>query len=233
MTATSTNTTSIPRPNSSATPIPTGGCGEHGDFTIDFDNLPNFMPTGQNQTDITQAPPIQNPYHHLTFSDGYVYAPQPAEPYSPVSSPHLAVFIPSGYSKRVSTPFGNYSKPGEVSDGPRESISAFWFDALSAFMGCDNPGPEVCTLVFSAYTWSPVAKTEILADKRNATIAACPELNECKLQKVSFPDTWRGLTGFQVQAFVGREERMFFMDDLAMHWSNNTCAAGLLRQSSR
>jgi hypothetical protein len=65
---------------------------------INFDDLPNFMPT-ENDTAITQAPPIQNPYHHLTFSDGYVYAPAPSEPYAPVSSPHLAVFLSNATGK--------------------------------------------------------------------------------------------------------------------------------------
>ncbi|KAK3679115.1 hypothetical protein LTR37_021428 [Vermiconidia calcicola] len=221
-----------PFPASSATARPTTGCGEHGDFTIDFDNLPNFSSSDENDKDITQAPPIPNPYHHLTFSDGYVYAPSPWEPFIPRSSPHLAVFLGNATGMAARTPYGNYSKPGEISDGPRESISAFWFDARSAWLVCDNPGPDVCTMVLSAYTWSASAKTEILAYSQNATVEGCPEFKDCQLKKIEFPSSFRGLTGLQVQAFVGKEPKMFFMDDLALRWSDNTCAAGMLRQRS-
>jgi hypothetical protein len=124
------------------------------------------------------------------------------------------------------------SKPGEISDGPRESISAFWFDAYSAWFGCDNRGPSPCTLAFSAYTWSSGQQEEVLTFQQNATVPACNRAKDCRLTKVEFPSAFRGLTGIQVQAFVDKEPRMFFVDDLAMRWSNNSCAAGMLRQSS-
>lgn len=124
-------------------------------------------------------------------------------------------------------------KPGEIGDGPRESMSAFWFDAYSAWFGCDNRGPEVCTIVFSAYTWGLATKTESLTFQHNETVPPCQRSKDCQLQKVDFPTSFRGLTGLQMQAFVGQEQRMFSMDDLALRWANNTCAAGLQRQSSQ
>ena len=163
-----------------------------------------------------------------------MYAPQPNEPYAPVSQPHLAVFLADGTGKRLGpSQSGNYSKPGEVSDGPREAISAFWFDAYSAWFGCDNRGPEVCTLMFYAFAWSDTENTEVLIDQSTSTIAPCRKSRGCGLELVEFPSTFQSLTGLQVEAFVGKEERMFFMDDLSMHWTNNTCAAGLQRQSSQ
>ena len=162
-----------------------------------------------------------------------MYAPQPHEPYNPVSPPHLAVFLADGTGKRLgSSPGGNYSKPGEISDGPREAISAFWFDAYTAWFGCDNRGPDACTLVFSAYQWSPKATTEVLVDKTTTQIEPCHKSSGCDMRLIEFPATFRSLSGLQIQAFVGNEERMFFMDDLSLHWTNNTCAAVLLRQSS-
>lgn len=146
-------------------------------------------------------------------------------PYTPVSSPHLGVFLAnaSGITARS-------AKPGEIGDGPYEAMSAFWFDAHSAFLGCDNKGPDSCTMMLTGYTWSPVAGNEIAAYTQNASIAPCPSLKNCKLQQVTFPDSFNTLSGLQIQAFVGEEQRMFFMDDLALAWSNNTCAAGLMRE---
>ncbi|KAK0363984.1 hypothetical protein LTR02_003752 [Friedmanniomyces endolithicus] len=198
---------SNPFPASSATATPTA-CGEHGNFTMTFDDLPNFVPNKQNKTDITQAPPIPNPYHHLTFSNGYVYGPQPSVPYLPSSAPHLAVFLANGSGMTASS-----MQPGEVGDGPYESMSAFWFDAF----------------IFTGYTWSPDAKNEIATYTQNATLAPCPSSANCQLQHVSFPTSFRGLSGVRMQAFVGNEPRMFFMDDMKLGWSNNTCQAGLTR----
>ncbi|KAK4903407.1 hypothetical protein LTR27_000338 [Elasticomyces elasticus] len=215
---------SNPFPASSATATPTA-CGEHGNFTMDFDNLPNFQPNSKRATDITQAPPVPNPYHHLTFSDGYVYAPQPSEPYLPSSEPHLAVFLANGTGVTARS-----VQPGEIGDGPYESNSAFWFDAFSAMMGCDNAGPDPCTIVFTGYTYSAAAKDEIATYTQNATVAPCPALNNCPLQPVSFPTSFRSLSGVRMQAFVGNEQRMFLLDDMELGWSNNTCQAGMTRQ---
>ena len=216
-----------------ASPMPATGCGEYGNVTLDFDNLPNYTPNNQNQTDITQAPPIENPYHHFAFSDGYVYAPDPKVPFEPISQPHLAVFLGNGTGMKASQSHAHTIEDGEFADGPYEASTSFWFDAYSAWLGCDNEGPEVCTLVMSAYTYSSEEGDEVLAYQKNATIPGCPGFKDCKLQKVEFPDTFKGLSGLQIQAFVGEEERMFFMDDVAMHWTENSCIAGLTRQRAR
>ncbi|KAI6841672.1 hypothetical protein KC340_g6644 [Hortaea werneckii] len=205
-------------------------CGEHGNFTLDFDTLPNFVPNNQNSTDITQAPPVPNPYHHLIFSDGYVYGPSPKVPYVPSSQPKLAVFLANA-SGVTARPRSSTMEPGEVGDGPYESASAFWFDAYSAFFGCDSP--DGCTMVFTGYTYSADAKDEVPSYSQSATILACPTLTSgnasCQLQRVDFPSAFRGLSGLRMQAFSGNEERMFFLDDLALGWTNNDCEAGMAR----
>lgn len=212
--------------------MPATGCGEYGNFMLDFDNLPNFTPSNKRATDITQAPPIPNPYHHFTFSDGYVYAPDPKVPFQPESPPHLTVFLGNGTGMRASQA-GHTIKDGEFADGPYEASSAFWFDAFSAWLGCDNDGPEPCTMVINAYTYSAKENDEVLSFTKNATVESCPGLKDCKLKKVEFPDTFRGLSGLQVRSFVGEQERMFFMDSVSMRWTDNSCEAGLTRQRAR
>ncbi|RMY29184.1 hypothetical protein D0866_08879, partial [Hortaea werneckii] len=229
----SAGSTTIPASSVGAASAPSGTpstCGEHGNFTLDFDTLPNFVPNNQNSTDITQAPPVPNPYHHLIFSDGYVYGPSPKVPYVPSSQPKLAVFLANagGVTAR---PRSSTIESGEVGDGPYESASAFWFDAYSAFFGCDSP--DGCTMVFTGYTYSADAKDEVPSYSQNATIPACPTLTSgnasCQLQRVDFPSAFRGLSGLRMQAFSGNEERMFFLDDLALGWTNNDCEAGMAR----
>lgn len=150
-------------------------------------------------------------------------------PYVPASAPKLAVFLAgaSGMTARS-------QNPGEIGDGIYESSSVFWFDAYSAFFGCDNNGTDVCTMVFTGYTYSPSAKDEIPTYTQNATIPPCAGIasgaGNCQMQQVYFPDSFRSLSGLQIQAFVGNTERMFFVDEMALAWSNNTCAAGLVRE---
>ena len=138
------------------------------------------------------------------------------------------MFLADGSGTRASS-----QRPGEISDGPYESNSAFLFDATSAYFGCDNRGPNPCTLVFTGYTYDQNLHNEVASYSQNATIPACPSSSGCPLQHVMFPQSFRDLSGLQIQAFVGGQERMFFMDNLAMAWANNTCAAGMARQSAQ
>ncbi|KAI7342120.1 hypothetical protein KC336_g23268 [Hortaea werneckii] len=84
-------------------------------------------------------------------------------------------------------------------------------------------------MVFTGYTYSADAKDEVPSYSQNATIPACPTLNSgnasCQLQRVDFPTAFRGMSGLRMQAFSGNEERMFFLDDLALGWASNTCEA--------
>jgi hypothetical protein len=224
----SSSGTSLPSSIASATVASASStptvCGEHGNFTLTFDDLPSFTPSNGNRTDVTDYPPVtaSHPYHHLTFDSGYVYAPRPVEPYTAHSQPNVAVFLTNSTGMSAGT------HPGEIGDADYDSLSAFWFDAISAWFGCDNKGPECCTLVMSAYTWSDAAKTEIVAATQNATIEPC-DGSDCQLERITFPTSFRGLSGLQIQAYVDNERKMFMMDDLALGWSNNTCAAGMTR----
>ncbi|KAI4794334.1 hypothetical protein E4T44_12515, partial [Aureobasidium sp. EXF-8845] len=99
-------------------------CGEHGQFTLTWDDEPNFLPT-EPITEASQAPPVSNPYHHMYFSNGFVYAPPPSLPFLPVSSPHLVMFVANETDNHSEG--GQLS--GEIGAGRRRSSSAFWFDA--------------------------------------------------------------------------------------------------------
>lgn len=121
---------------------------------------------------------------------------------------------------------------GEIGAGDRASESAFWFNAYSAYVGCENEGPEVCTFEVSGYTYNGGLK-ETLTYQQNHTIAGCPGYKNCQLEKIMFPESMVGLSGVRFQAFVGDEKRVWFMDNLALGWYNNTCAAGLLRSESQ
>jgi hypothetical protein len=217
--------------SASASVSPTA-CGEHGDFTLDFDDLPAFS----GDEDITQAPPIFSPYHHLTFSSGYVHQSQRSQPFAPHSGDQLAVFLAPGNGTNDTTWHQNgltmnapRTEPGEITDGPYDGMPAFWFNAKGAWLGCDNDGPEPCVFNVTGWTWNSQLGDEVATYNTQIELPPCPGFENCQLQQVSFPENFRGLSGIQIQAFANNQPRMFFMDDLALSWFDNSCAAGMQR----
>lgn len=208
---------------------------------MNFDDLPTFHPdrsakrhdrrqlNGTSGNDITRQPPLSlRPYHHLTFSNGFVYAPERVEPFGAVSQPNVAAFLADGTGVR---PGGSSSDPGEI-DGPPDDVSAFWFDAFSGFLGCDNAGPGNCTMEVTGLHWDPVARDETPAFAQNYTLPPCTSYRNCALTPITFPSAARSLSGLEIRAIRNGEPRMFFMDDMHMAWSNDTCDAGMLRQET-
>jgi hypothetical protein len=216
------NSTSVPSFES-----PPTSCGEQGAFTLTFDDLPRFYPT--NDTDITQQPPIFSPYHHLGVSDGYAYAGQPFHPFKPISPPHVAVFLPYGAALRPN----GLLKSGEIGNGPRAALSAYWFDAFNVYAGCDHDGSGDCMLVLTGYAWDPLTREEIPTVNHTVILRPCTGFEGCRLQEIRLPSDFGSLSGLQIQAFVHDDPKMFFVDDLQLSWSDNSCAAGLVRAASR
>ncbi|CZT25761.1 uncharacterized protein RCC_11430 [Ramularia collo-cygni] len=213
---------------------------------MDFDDLPTFHSdragkrndrrqsngTFNNGSDITRQPPLSlRPYHHLTFSNGFVYAPVPVAPFTPISQPNVAAFLADGTSMRTG---GRPDGTGEISDGPTpDDVSAFWFDAFGGFLGCDNAGPDDCTMEVTGLHWDPIANDEAPAFTQKYSLPPCPAYRNCALTLITFPSTARRLSGLEVRAVRNGEPRRFFMDDMHMAWSNKTCDAGLLRQQAQ
>jgi hypothetical protein len=203
---------------------------------LDFDDLPSFSGDG----DITQAPPIFSPYHHLTFSNGYVHAPKYKQPFVPHSGDQLAVFLASGAGNGTNDTAWHQpgmsasvprTEPGDITDGPYNGLPAFWFNAYDAWLGCDNDGPDSCIFNVTGSTWDPTVNDDVETYNTQLEVPPCPNFNHCPLVHMDFPDNIRGLSGMQIQAFVNNKPVMFFMDDLALGWYDNSCEAGMKRMA--
>ncbi|KAF2435996.1 hypothetical protein EJ08DRAFT_579244, partial [Tothia fuscella] len=201
-------------------------CGESGNFTLNWDDEPLFVPSDNNTV---LWPPVLNPYHHFFFANGYAYAKPTAQPFSPASSPNLAIFLPN--LTDTSPRNDGCAHIGEIGAGPRGSDSIWWFDAFSAEMACDNSSGEPCTMIISGYKYNAEAGVELKAYEQTAKLPPCNSgLFDCKLNHIGLEAGFRGLSGIQFEAFVGSQERrIFMMDNLNMGWANNSCDAGLLR----
>ncbi|KAG9674986.1 hypothetical protein KCU95_g9332, partial [Aureobasidium melanogenum] len=206
-------------------------CGEHGDFTLTWDDEPNFLPT-EPITVSSQASPVSNPYHHLYFSDGFVYAPPPSMPFLPVSPPHLVMFVANETSDNHNLNEGGQVS-GDIEAGIRRSSSAFWFNAHSAYLGCDNRSTNPCKLQITGLVYQEETKSGVAAFHQTVFLAPCLLPDHCELKQVHFDLSMKALSGLRIEASVNDEPVSWFMDNLALGWSNNTCAAGLLREESQ
>lgn len=208
----------------SAAASPTSSsCGvDTGRFTINFDDLPHFSTTSPS----SDTPPIFNPYRKLFFNGGYGYAPPPDDPYTPISPPQLAVYNYHNDSIPTQSVDAGLELHGEIGAGPRVNESAYWIDAYSTWIGCLNAGPGECRIDFIGYDrFDTQIATQTLLQP------PCPGLVGCKLAQVTFNSQFRDLAGLQILAFVNKTPVTFYMDDISLGWSNNTCDAQLERSS--
>ncbi|KAK0517443.1 hypothetical protein JMJ35_000598 [Cladonia borealis] len=194
-------------------------------FVIDFDDLPSFS-TGSDPND-TDAPPIFNPYRKLYWEEHFGYVPPPTDPFPPHSPPQLAVYQEAGLNIN-SSPDAGLELVGEIGAGPRAADSAYWIDAYSAWLGCANSGPGNCKIEATGYAYG--SNESIIS--QSFTQPPCPGLKNCSLALVEFAGGFSGLSGLQIIATVAGEPVTWYMDDLSLGWSNNTCAAHLERSSS-
>ena len=123
--------------------------------------------------------------------------------------------------------FRQFELPGEIGSGPRDSESAYWIDAYSAYLGCTNAGPDDCSISVKGFQNSSLFSTI----SQGFTLPPCPGMKNCSLALVEFADGFRNLNGLQITARVGTTRVDWYMDNLSLGWSNNTCAAQLERSS--
>ncbi|KAL8828754.1 MAG: hypothetical protein Q9191_002407 [Dirinaria sp. TL-2023a] len=211
--------------SASSTPAaPTSKCSGSARFTIGFDDLPHFS-TGPNDVDV---PPIFNPYRKLYWEEHFGYVPPPTDPYLPISPPQLAIYRVDNNTDVDASPDAGDESIGEFGAGPRSSESAYWIDAFSAHLGCLNAGPENCIITINGYDAISSTRTVF----QTVTQPPCPGLRNCKFTQVQFDAGFRNLSGIQILAAVNDRPVTWYMDDLQLGWSNNTCAAATERASA-
>lgn len=204
-------------------------------LVIDFDDLPHFS-TGSVSNDM-DTPPIFNPYRKLYFEEHFGYVPLPTDPFPPHSPPQLAVYREEDLNVTVAlenkgetgSPDAGLLLIGEIGAGPRAYDSAYWIDAYSTWLGCANSGPDDCFITVQGYVYGD--NTSLVT--QDFSQPPCPGLKNCSLALVEFGDGFRALTGLQIIATVDSNPVDWYMDDLVLGWSNNTCAAQMERSSSK
>ena len=154
--------------------------------------------------------------------------PPPTDPFPPISGKQLAVYHADDVNVDGS-PDAGLELYGEFGSGPRAKESAYWIDAYSVYLGCSNAGPSDCVITINGYETAHSIRVAF----QTVTQRPCPGLINCKLAKVSFNENFRNLSGIQIIAAVDRRPTTWYMDDLELGWSSNTCEATTERNNNR
>ncbi|KKY26410.1 hypothetical protein UCDDS831_g01485 [Diplodia seriata] len=222
-------------------------CGEgcdFGNFTINFDE-------GHDNVVTTSDPfvGINNPTHHLVFNEGFAYVPTDYDAISPASPPYLVMYLPNRTTTAPEQPENGSTRNGSISaDGNRISDSAFHFNAYGGSFSCnkgpipvDNgPDPLNCTLEVTGFRWNAIDQVEGLHAISTFDMVPCSETTvdeegKCQLTKIDFfseGGDFTDLSSIRMRSYYWSdtaEDRVFFMDDLQLGWTNNNYTAGLTR----
>ncbi|TGO23038.1 hypothetical protein BPAE_0146g00160 [Botrytis paeoniae] len=227
--STSSTSTSI---ISSATPT---NCGERGDFVLTFDDVPPLSVSNASDTDI-QPEPLFNPYHQFLFSDGFTVVPPPKRlPFLPSSKPLLLEFISNfevNSSVRQTGPnAADHGFSGQIGSGDEGLTGCFNFNLYGASLGCDSVGPS-CDFTFTGYKYDVASKKTSQVTQQVINVPACPELADCVLTTVDLDSSFKDLTYFFMNVTVAGKPKFWWMDDLRLGWSDNSCAMGICRQNA-
>lgn len=203
-------------------------------LTGQFDSLPAFSPSDNATADF---PPIFNPYDHLDWSNGWSYGPPPTEPYPPQNGTHLAEYVPSlaTNSSESGSPDAGDVPDGAIGAGHHNNDDAWWFNAYSAYIGCDNGATDpsiTCDFVATGYKYDATTNQDVVVVTEHYPQPPCPNFVNCELNQIYFSKQYQGLSALSFYATVQGKQKIFFVDTMAMGWWNNTCAAGLKRISS-
>jgi hypothetical protein len=179
--------------------------------------------------------PVFSPYHQFDFSNGYVVAPPPKDPYLPSSPPQLTQFIPNftvGNSTAASGPNsvqGGFA--GDIGNGDHDGTGCFRFNFYGASIGCDSQGPS-CVFTFTGIRHDLATGKDVAVTSGMMAIDACPELVDCPLTPVTFDSSFSNLSVIRMQVTVGGEPKIWWMDDIKMGWYDNSCAMGMCRTNT-
>lgn len=155
----------------------------------------------------------------------------PNDPYLPSSPPHLGIFVVDGDANVHSDNFTGNDPAGDDLNGMFGAGEYFqeqvwWFDVFSANLGC-NTGSEECTIQVNGFRYDAKNDSATIQVSQTFHIPPCPALKNCILTPVDFGNDFHDLTGVQIIATVpsSPDPITWYIDDLELNWSNNTCAA--------
>lgn len=143
--------------------------------------------------------------------------------------------MPSLANNDTNSPDASTVPDSAFGAGPRAYNNNYWFNASSAWIGCDNGATDpsiVCDFVATAYQWDPVNSVEKVVATEHFPQPPCPGFKNCTLSQINFDSRFTMLSSLSFYANVQGQLKIFWVDTIELNWWNNTCTAGLARISA-
>jgi hypothetical protein len=173
-----------------------------------------------------------NPYHDMQWSEGFSYVPPPSDPFLPHSGAQMGMFIVDG-DKNVHSQ--NWTGPipstddvnGMFGAGPLYTESAFWFDASAAWVGCTNDTYSLCLFTVNGWRLDAGTGQSQMEVSQLWEVPTCNQTGGCELLELPLSSDFANLTALEFVVTVGPSQTPhdWYVDDIELAWTNNTCAA--------
>lgn len=161
--------------------------------------------------------------------------PPPTAPVVPQNGSHLAIFVPTQSETNSSVSQSANSgdlPPGSFGAGPRAKNNAYWFNANTLYVFCDNGATDAelkCDVVVSGYRWDEATQSERVVITQHFPQPPCPNFRGCQTTEIFLNSGFVELSSLGLYAVVKGQQKILFVDTVELSWWNNTCAAGLYR----
>lgn len=96
------------------------------------------------------------------------------------------------------------------------------------WFGCADGGPNACSVTVNGNREGINGVSVI----QHFSVPPCPGLQGCALHLVQFVTGMTGLSGLQILASVDGGPVDYYLDNLVLSWSNNSCTAQEERAAS-
>lgn len=170
--------------------------------------------------------PMFSPYHRFWFSSGFKVAPPPKARFQPSSGNLMLQLTPSNNSSA--------DVPGEIPSfgtGPSQSTQCFAFNFYGAMVGCDSE-ESPCVFTFTGMRLDEASEKSTKTLTQAIHVPACEQMENCKLQHISV-DGFTDVTSINVTVKADNEDRTWWVDDLELGWSDNSCESATCRSHVR
>ncbi|KAH8890492.1 hypothetical protein GQ53DRAFT_747519, partial [Thozetella sp. PMI_491] len=160
--------------------------------------------------------PVPEPYRRFSFSSGFKVEPPPTSRFHPSSGKLMLLHNSSN------------SDPAQIGVGPLDANPCFRFDFVGASLGC-NSTDLAC--VFNITALRRDGTGAVAQNSKILEVPACTKKTGCTLEPRAIDPTegFSNLVGVNITLTVGGHQQAWWVDDIKIAWSDNSCSAGSCR----
>jgi hypothetical protein len=108
-------------------------------------------------------------------------------------------------------------------------LGCFSFNVYGMSLGCPSTDAD-CDWYFTGLRYNAATQTDDVIVEQFASTTSCPSQTNCPLVPVGLDILFTNLTQIQITGLInGAPMDIWWMDDLELGWTDNSCDAGLCR----